>query len=419
MGKFLINDLLLEKAKAAEERVKDIFKKAEETAELNQLKVLKAFHECRVSESHFAGTTGYGYDDRGREALNRAFAISMGAEDALVSHNFVSGTHCLTVALFGILRPGDILLSVTGKPYDTLLNVIGINQCDGSLRDFNIGYRQVDFKGNKIDYEGIKNALTPEVKAVFIQRSKGYMPRPSLSCSEIGEICRFVRQIKEDVTVMVDNCYGEFVEKGEPTEHGADLIIGSLIKNPGGGMAVTGGYIAGKKELVEKCACRLTSPGIGREVGATLNTLRDMFKGLFLAPHVTSQALKTAIFAAALFESLGYEADPKPEDFRTDIIEAVQLKEKEAVLAFCKGIQSGAPVDSFVTPEPWSMPGYDCEVVMAAGAFIQGASIELSADAPIKPPYTVFFQGGLTYESGKIGVLLAAGNLLDKYSGEN
>lgn len=414
MSKIEFNDFLLNKSAAAEEKIRGVFDKAEETAMFNQQKVLEAYRECRVSDSHFGGSTGYGYDDRGREILNKVFALSLGAEDALVSHNFVSGTHALTVALFGILRPRDVLLAVTGKPYDTLDNVIGIAECDGSLKDFGIGYRQVDFKNGKIDFKDIRAALTADVKAVFIQRSKGYMARPSLSVDEIGEICSFVKDIKQDVIVMVDNCYGEFVEKKEPTECGADLIIGSLIKNPGGGMAPTGGYIAGKSELVEKCACRLTSPGIGREVGATLNTLRDMFKGLFLAPHVTCQALKTAVFASALFEDLGFEVNPKPLENRTDIIEAVELKEKDAVLAFCKGIQSGAPVDSFVTPEPWAMPGYDAEVVMAAGAFIQGASIELSADAPIKPPFTVFFQGGLTYESGKIGVLLAAKEMMDK-----
>lgn len=414
MSKIELGGFLLEKAAEAEKNVAEIFINAEATAMKNQQKVLEAFRECRVSDSHFGGTTGYGYDDRGREVLNKVFALSTGAEDALVSNYFVSGTHTLTVALFGILRPKDTLLAVTGKPYDTLDEVIGIKECDGSLKDFGVNYRQVDFKNGKIDFDGIKSALTNDVKAVFIQRSKGYMSRPSLTCEDIGEICSFVKNIKSDVIVMVDNCYGEFVEETEPTEYGADLIIGSMIKNPGGGMAQTGGYIAGKTELVEKCACRLTSPGIGREVGATLNTLRDMFKGVFLSPHITCQALKTAVFAAALFESLGFSVNPKPLEKRTDIIEAVELLNKDAILAFCKGIQSGAPVDSFVTPEPWDMPGYDAQVVMAAGAFIQGASIELSADAPIKPPYTVFFQGGLTYESGKLGVLLAAKELMDK-----
>lgn len=413
MDFFNISENLLRISAQAEDTLTEVFRKIDETAQYNQNKVLAAFRNNRVSETHFQGPSGYGYGDRGREVLDSVFAEITGAEDALVRHNFVSGTHAITVALFGILRPDDTLLSVTGKPYDTLENVIGINECDGYLKEFGIKFKQVDFKDNNIDFEGIKNALISDVKAIFIQRSRGYSLRPSLTVEKIGEITEFAKKIKPDVIVMVDNCYGEFVESREPLQVGADLIIGSLIKNAGGGMAETGGYIAGRKELIEKCANRLTCAGIGKEVGATLNQNKNMFKGLFLAPHITAQALKTAVFAAALFEKLGYKVNPAPNEYRTDIIEAVELGNKEKVLAFCKGIQMGAPIDSFVTPEPWNMPGYDSQVIMAAGAFVQGASIELSADAPIREPYTVFFQGGLTYESGKTGILLAAQQLLE------
>lgn len=409
-----LNQKIYESEEKTEAKLCNQFKIIEKVARNNQFKVLSAFRKNKVSESHFYGSTGYGYSDRGREVLDSVFAEIFGAEDALVRHNFVSGTHTLTTALFGILRPKDCLLSVTGKPYDTLDEVIGIRESDGSLKDFGVKYKQVDFIENKIDYEGIKNNLSDNVKVVFIQRSKGYSSRPSLTVAEIGEIVDFVKNIKSDVCVMVDNCYGEFVEEQEPTQVGADLIVGSLIKNAGGGMAQTGGYIAGKKYLVEKCACRLTSPGIGKEVGATLNQSRDLFKGLFLAPHIVSQALKTAVFASALFEDLGYKVSPKPNEYRTDIIEAIELGNKEMLLAFCKGIQKGAPVDSFVTPEGWDMPGYDEKVVMAAGTFVQGASIELSADAPLKEPYTVYFQGGLTYESGKAGIMFALQELINE-----
>lgn len=394
-----------------EGEIAEQFKRVDKVARHNQFKVLSAFRKNRISEAMLQGSTGYGYGDIGRDALDRLFADIVRAEDALVRHHFVSGTHALTVALFGVLRPNDTLLSVTGKPYDTLDEVIGIREYDGSLKTYGINYKQVDFKENKVDFEGIKNNLTNDVKVVFIQRSKGYASRPSLSISQIKELCTFIKTIK-DVIIMIDNCYGEFVEECEPTEVGADLIVGSLIKNPGGGMAQTGGYIAGKADLVNKCADRLTSPGIGKEVGASLNQNRDMFKGLFLAPHITAQAVKTAIFAAALFEKLGFGVNPKPTDFRTDIIEAVELGNSEKLIAFCRGIQMGAPIDSFVTPEPWDMPGYNAKVIMAAGTFIQGASIELSADAPLKEPYTVYFQGGLTYESGKAGILLAANELI-------
>ncbi len=407
-----INQKIYELENKIEAKISKQFKQIDKTTRNNQFKVLSAFRNNKVSENHFNGSTGYGYSDRGREVLDSVFADIVGADDALVRHNFVSGTHALTVALFGILRPKDCLLSVTGKPYDTLDEVIGIRESDGSLKEFKIEYKQVDFKDNKIDFEGIKNNLKENVKVVFIQRSKGYSNRPSLSVAEIGEIALFVKKIKKDVCIMVDNCYGEFVEEYEPTQVGADLIVGSLIKNVGGGMAQTGGYIAGGKDLVEKCAFRLTSPGIGKEVGATLNQNRDMFKGLFLAPHIVSQALKTAVFASQLFTDLGYKVNPKPNDFRTDIVQAIELGKKEMLLAFCKGIQKGAPVDSFVTPEAWNMPGYDDKVVMAAGTFIQGASIELSADAPLKEPYSVYFQGGLTYESGKAGILFALDELM-------
>lgn len=384
-------------------------------AEENQVKVLQAFWENRVSETHFAGSTGYGYNDRGRDVLDAVFASVFGAEDALVRHLFTGGTHALAVTLFGVMRPGQTLLSVTGSPYDTLLEVIGLRgePGAGSLMEFGVNYREVALAPDgRIDTEAALGQLDdPAVSAVFIQRSRGYRIRRALSVAEIEAFCRAAKERRPGIVIIVDNCYGEFTEDREPCATGADLMVGSLIKNPGGGLADTGAYIAGRKEWVERCAFRLTSPGIGREVGATLNQNRNMFRGLFFAPTVTASALKTVLFASALFQSLGYEVSPRPDEPRSDIVQTIRFKSREALLAFCKGIQAGAPVDSFVTPEPWAMPGYDDEVVMASGSFVQGSSIELSADAPLREPYCVFMQGGLTYPAGKAGVLLAAQEL--------
>lgn len=398
-------------AERATARIKPQFEKIDGITEYNQLKVLNAFRENRVSEPHFAETTGYGYGDRGREVLDSVFALSVGAEAAIVRHTFTCGTHALTVALFGLLRPGDKMLCVTGEPYDTIRPTIGISgeRGRGSLKDFGVLYRQTELdKDGKPDLAAISKALDNEkIKLVYIQRSRGYTLRPSLSVDMIGEIVKTVRE-KSGAYILVDNCYGEFVETREPLDAGADLIAGSLIKNPGGGLARNGGYIAGKKELVELCAFRATTPGLGAEVGASLGTLRSMFMGLFNAPHVTGEALKTAVFAAALFEEMGFDSSPTSDDERYDIIQAVKLGGAENLIAFCRGIQSGSPVDSFAAPEPWDMPGYDSKVIMAAGAFVSGSSIELSADAPLREPYAVWLQGGLNFHSAKFGVTLAA-----------
>lgn len=404
------SEKIINLTESAEKQLSSRFEEIGKTAFLNTKKVLSAFADNRVSEAMFAGTTGYGYDDRGRDTLDKIYAQVFSAEDAFVRHSIVNGTHALTIALFGLLRPGDVMLSVTGKPYDTLDKVIGIEKKtgEGSLADFGIAYRQIDFTPEgDIDFEGIEKALTPEVRVVFIQRSKGYANRKTLSVDEIGRVVKLVRCLS-DAFVMVDNCYGEFCEEREPTAVGADLIVGSLIKNPGGGMAESGGYVAGTKEAVRLASYRLTSVGTGLEVGASLNQNRNLYKGFFYAPHTVAEAQKTALLAAYIFEKLGYDVEPSYTDKRYDIIQAVRLGSEEAMRAFCKGIQSGSPVDSFVTPEPWDMPGYSDKVIMAAGAFVQGASIELSADGPIRPPYTIFFQGGLTYESGKIGIMSAA-----------
>lgn len=391
------------------EMIAPAVKEAEEISFFTTERVMEAFREERVSEAHFAGSTGYGYGDRGRDTLDKVFARALEAEDALVRPHFISGTHTLTVALFGVLRPGDIMLAATGKPYDTLDEVIGMQpNGDGSLADFGIEYQQLDLKGGEIDYVGLEKALEqPKVKMVFLQKSKGYQDRPTLSSKEIGRVAQFVHEIRSDVIVMVDNCYGEFCERHEPTYYGADLMAGSLIKNAGGGIAPTGGYIAGRTDLIELCAYRLTSAGIGRESGCTLNVLRELYQGLFLAPHVVLQAKKTAMYAAAMLEQMGCESSPAHDAPRYDIIQSLIVGSPKRMLAFCKGIQAGSPVDSFVTPEAWDMPGYDAPVVMAAGAFVMGASIELSADGPIKPPYIVFLQGGLTFESGRLGILRA------------
>ena len=415
---FGISDKTLKLVSEAEESIKEQFKHIENICEINQLRVMKAFADNRVSDSHFVATTGYGYDDLGRDTLDRVYADIMGAEDALVRHNFISGTHTISTALFAVLRPNDILVSITGKPYDTLEEVIGIQgeAGNGSLKDFGVKYVQIDLKHDGTpDLEQIKFTLTHmNVKAVTIQRSKGYGWRPTYSAKDIGALIEFVKEISPETICIVDNCYGEFVETEEPTAYGADLIAGSLIKNPGGGLAPTGGYIAGKQKYVELCAYRLTSVGIGKEAGASLGFNRQMYQGLFMAPHVVSQALKAAVLCSAVFEKLGFEVDPKPNEIRHDIIQSIKFGDPDKVTAFCQGIQKGAPVDSFVTPEPWDMPGYSSQVIMAAGAVVQGASIELSADAPIKPPYIAYMQGGLTYESAKLGIMVAADKMLRK-----
>ncbi len=402
-------------AEQAERDLTDSFRRVDAIAAHNTERVLAAFQEFRVADGYFAGTTGYGYDDLGRDRLDEIYARLFGTEAALVRLQFVNGTHAITCALFGALKAGDTLVSAVGAPYDTLMGAIGVvNKGPGSLKDYGVSYRQVDLKDNRPDLEGMAQAVKdPTVKAVLIQRSKGYSTRSSLSVEEIGEMCRVIRAANPNVAILVDNCYGEFVETLEPTHVGADLVVGSLIKNPGGGLAPTGGYIAGRRDLVEGAAMRLTAPGIGAECGSTLGQNRLLYQGLFLAPHTVAQAVKTAIFAARVMELLGYETEPVSGAVRHDIIQMIHMRNPEALKRFCKGIQSGAPVDSYVTPEPWDMPGYDCQVIMAAGAFIQGASIELSADAPMREPYTVYLQGGLTYESGKLGVLLAVQALLE------
>lgn len=397
------------------DKLKDRFAEYDKIAEYNQLKVLKAFRDCRVSEACLSSTTGYGYNDLGRETLETVYSKVFHTEDALVRPQITCGTHALALALSANLRPGDELISVSGKPYDTLEEVIGIRPSKGSLKEYGISYSQVDLlQDGSFDFEGIRAAINDKTKLIAIQRSKGYLTRPTLSVSSIGEVIKFIKSINPDIIIMVDNCYGEFVEMIEPSDVGADMTVGSLIKNPGGGLAPIGGYIAGTKECIENCAYRLTSPGLGREVGATINVMRSFFQGLFLAPTVSISALKGAVFAANVFEELGYDVFPGSSQERHDIIQAVTLKEADALIAFCKGIQAAAPVDGHVTPEPWAMPGYDCEVIMAAGTFISGASIELSADGPIKPPYTVYFQGGLTFPHAKYGILSALSNLKEK-----
>lgn len=412
---FKLDSCLVKLGKQAVEEARTAFAGIEEMQEYNQQKMLAAFIHNGVSESHFVGSTGYGYDDRGRETLDAVFAMAMGAEDALVRHNFVCGTHALTVALFGVLRPGDVMLSVTGKPYDTLQAVIGLTgDKNGSLLDFGIQYKEVALTPEgKPDLPAIREAVKQGVKMVYIQRSRGYSLRPSLRVEEIETIARAAKEVDPHCIVMVDNCYGEFVQEEEPVSRGADLMAGSLIKNPGGGIAPTGGYIAGRHDLVQSCAYRLTTPGLGKEVGCTLQANRELFMGAFHAPHVTGEALKTAVFASALFSLLGYDVTPRFDEPRADIIQAVMLRDEKSLVAFCQGMQKGAPVDSFVVPEPWDMPGYDSQVIMAAGAFTLGASIELSADAPLREPYAAWMQGGLNFHSGKVGVLLGAQSMID------
>lgn len=415
---FQIDPRLAAVADRAEKRAAAAFARIEETTAYNQQKMLAAFIENRVSESHFVPTTGYGYGDRGRETLDRVFAQVMGAQDALVRHSIVSGTHAITIALFGVLRPGDTLLAATGAPYDTLEGVIGAHTpSDGSLCDFGVNYTEIPLNREGLpDIPAVTAALEADekVKMVHIQRSRGYSLRPSLSVERIGELIRAVKAVRPQAVVFVDNCYGEFVERTEPTSVGADLMAGSLIKNPGGGIAENGGYLCGRADLIEQCSYRMTTPGLGREVGASLGHNRTLYMGLFNAPHVVGEALKTAVFCAALMEELGYAVTPGSDEVRADIIQAVKLRTPEALIAFCQGMQQGAPVDAFVTPEPWDMPGYDSQVIMAAGAFTMGASIELSADAPLREPFAAYMQGGLNYHSGRIGVLLAAQSMVEK-----
>lgn len=405
-----ISEATRQLAQRAEEDLKEQFARVDEIAQANAEKVLDAFQTHRVAESYFTGTTGYGYDDIGRDKLEEIYAHIFRTEDALVRIQFVNGTHAIACALFGALKPGEKLLYVVGAPYDTIQSAIGITgNAPGSLRSYGIDYGQVELTADgKPDLPAIARAVQePQVKAVVIQRSRGYATRASLSVAEIGAICDAIHEVRQDISILVDNCYGEFVETVEPTEVGADLVMGSLIKNPGGGLAPMGGYLAGRHDLIEAAAMRLTVPGIGKECGATLGNNRSLYQGLFLAPHVTAQAVKTALFSARMMELLGYRTDPASTDIRHDIIQMLHFGAPEPLKKFCRGIQAGAPVDSYVTPEPWDMPGYDTPVIMAAGAFIQGASIELSCDAPMREPYTAYLQGGLTYESGKLGIMLA------------
>lgn len=393
----------------------DRFEDIDKNAEYNQMKVIKAMQDNKVAEMHLSGTTGYGYNDDGRDTLEKVYSDIFKTEDALVRPQIICGTHALNVALSSNLRPGDELLSPVGKPYDTMDEIIGIRPSKGSLAEYGITYAQVDLlPDGGFDYEGIKNAINERTKLVTIQRSKGYASRPTLSVERIGELISFIKGIKPDVICMVDNCYGEFVERIEPSEVGADMIVGSLIKNPGGGLAPCGGYIAGKKECVEQAAYRLSSPGLGKEVGATLGVNQSFYQGLFLSPVVVAGALKGAIFAANVYEKAGFVVRPDGSEPRYDIIQAVELGSADGLLAFCKGIQAAAPVDSFVTPEPWPMPGYDSDVIMAAGAFVQGSSIELSADGPLKEPYSVFFQGGLTWYHAKLGIMMSVQKMFEK-----
>ncbi|MGN0484103.1 MAG: aminotransferase class I/II-fold pyridoxal phosphate-dependent enzyme [Lachnospiraceae bacterium] len=398
-----------------EKELKERFETLDEVAEFNQLKVIRAMQQEKVSAECFNISSGYGYDDLGRDTLEKVYANCFKGEDALVRPQITCGTHALALALMSNLRPGDELLSPVGKPYDTLEEVIGIRPSKGSLAEYGVTYRQVDLlEDGSFDYENIKNAINEKTKLVTIQRSKGYQTRPTLSVARIGELISFIKSIKPDVICMVDNCYGEFVEEKEPLEVGADMMVGSLIKNPGGGLAPIGGYIVGKKECVENAAYRLTSPGLGKEVGASLGVIQSFYQGLFQAPTVVNGALKGAIFAANIYEKLGFDVVPNGTESRHDIIQAVTLNSPEALCAFCEGIQAAAPVDSYVTPEPWAMPGYDSDVIMAAGAFVQGSSIELSADGPLKPPYAVYFQGGLTWYHAKLGILMSLQKLYEK-----
>ena len=413
--KFGIDDVVVRFGESVLEGLKDRFDEIDKVCEYNQLKVIRAMQECAVGEACFAGSTGYGYNDTGRDRLEEVYSRIFGTEDALVRSTITCGTHALAIALASSLRPGDELLSISGKPYDTLEKVIGIRKSRGSLAEFGITYRQADLlPTGDFDFEKIRESINEKTKVVAIQRSRGYELRPSIPVEKIGEAVAFVKKIKPGLICMVDNCYGEFVEKTEPGEYGADMVVGSLIKNPGGGIAPMGGYIAGKRECVEDCAVRMTSPGLGKEVGASLDINRALYQGLFLAPSVTASALKGALFASSVYEACGFEAYPKACEKRTDIIQAVTLRSPEALVAFCRGIQKAAPVDSFVDPEPAPMPGYESDVIMAAGAFISGSSIELSADGPLREPYNVYFQGGLTWPSAKLGILMTLQELINE-----
>lgn len=409
-----ISEKVLNFCNDIEKDLSERFKEFDEKAEYNQMKIINAMQEAKVSDIHFAATSGYGYNDLGRETLETVYAKVFNTEAALVRPQITCGTHALALALSSNLRPGDEMISISGKPYDTLEEVIGIRDSIGSLKEYGVTYSQVDLlEDGSFDKEGIKKAINGKTKLIEIQRSKGYLPRKTLSPYDIGNIIKYVKEIKPDVIVMVDNCYGEFVEYYEPSDFGADMTVGSLIKNPGGGLAPIGGYIVGTKECIERASYRLTAPGLGKEVGATLGVTRSFFQGLFLAPTVVNGALKGAVFAANIYEKLGFKVVPNSAEPRYDIIQAIEFGMPEGVIEFCKGIQAAAPVDSFVTPEPWAMPGYDSDVIMAAGAFIQGSSIELSADGPIKPPYSVFFQGGLTWYHAKLGITNSLQKLVD------
>lgn len=410
-----IDKKVLEYCDSIEERLTKRFRDIDKVCEINQIKVIKAMQDNRLNEAHFAGSTGYGYTDEGRDALEAIYADVFHTEDALVRSQIVCGTHALATALFGNLRPGDEILAPAGKPYDTLDSIIGITPARGSLAEYGVTYRQVDLlPDGSFDYDNIRKAINGKTKLVEIQRSKGYAVRPTFSCEKIGELISFVKSINPDIICMVDNCYGEFVQTVEPSDFGADIVVGSLIKNPGGGLAPIGGYICGKKEYVENASYRLTTPGLGKEVGASLNNTRAFAQGLFLSPSVTANALKGAIFAANCYEGLGFKSVPNSTEPRYDIIQAVELGNEERVCAFCEGIQAAAPVDSYVTPVPWDMPGYDSPVIMAAGAFVSGSSIELSADAPIREPYAVYFQGGLTYQHAKYGIIVSLQKMVEK-----
>lgn len=416
LDKYNISQDIIDLSQKKEEELSDVFKLIEDVRDFNQLKVLAAMQKEGISERHFAGSSGYGYDDIGRDAIDRVYADAFGAEDSLVRSQIVSGTHCLTIALFGLLRPGDELLAVTGKPYDTLDTVIGIRPGHGSLAEFGVKYSQVDLLPDGIpDYDKIYDAVNDKTKVVLIQRSKGYCYRPAVSLENIGKIVKTVRNKKNDVIIFTDNCYGEFVDVKEPTQMGVDIMAGSLIKNPGGGLALSGGYIAGRKDLVDMCGERLTAPGIGKHVGASQGACRSILQGFYFAPHIVAESLKGAVLTAAMFEELGVECNPSSKEKRSDIVQALKLKSPENLSLFCKAMQAAAPVDSYVVPEAWDMPGYDDKVIMAAGAFVQGSSIELSADGPMTPPYIAYMQGGLTYVNVKLAAMVAA----DEYRRKN
>ena len=407
-----ISDNVVELSKKVEKDVEEVFKQIDEVCEYNTAKVLSAFQKYNISDMHFGSTTGYGYGDVGRDAIEKVFAEVLGAEDCLVRSQFISGSHALTVALFAFLRPGDTMLSICGKPYDTLDKVIGIEENNSSLKSFGVKYEQIDMIDDDFDYEKIKNrVLQGNVKLIEIQRSRGYSTRRSITLDKIGKVVKLIKENNKDIIIMIDNCYGEFVEKYEPTSFGADVIVGSLIKNLGGGIAPNGGYIAGRSDLVELAAERLTVPGQGKEVGPSLGMNRYILQGLFMAPSVVKSSLKTAVFASKMLEDLGYKVVPRYNEKRSDIVQTIEFGDKDKVIKYCQGIQKGSPIDSNSVPEPWDMPGYTDQVIMAAGAFTQGSSIELSCDAPIRPPYIAFMQGGLTYEYGKIGVMRAVSNL--------